>query len=340
MSINAIKPTLLRLCGLILATGAVWAEVPPRSQIGQTLAVPDADFDRGQIFYILPGQDTQLALTSVGPLQRMIITTSRGVGYVVATFDPEDSEKPILGGALRVPVASLASDSPAIDGLLRGENGLHEAEHSEITFELTGATEVEKLASEDEDVFPYDMKLSGKLTVRGVTKDVEMVAEVRFMLTNWTTFARSVGDLITIAGRFEVKPADFGWEPSRGDLTAESLSVDVFLLGSTRSPENNLNPNLDLERWRAERRYLTQALDFNDSEAASAVGGEFLTKYGDDASALNSLARLILEAPGLRTRDLGLASRLVQRAQKLDAEGEETAETLALLEAAMGGAMN
>ncbi len=323
---------------LLLTAGSAWAEVPPRTRVGQTLAVPDVDFERGQVFYVLPGQDTQIALKSSAPLQRTVLTTSRAVGYVVATFDPEDAEQPISGGALRLPVASLASDSPSLDDQLRGEDYFHAAEYPEITFELVRATGAEKLASDDQDVFPYRLKLAGRLTARGVTREVEMAAEVRFLLTNFSTFARAVGDLITIAGRFEVDPADFGWELPRGaaGLVAPSLEVDVFLLGSTRSPENNLDPNLDVERWLAGERYLTLARDFDDVEAAATAGAELLARYRDDASALNRLARVILGEPGLRSRDLGLARRLAQRARELDAESGETAETLALLAAALG----
>ncbi len=330
--------TGLPLALAILVSGAATAEAPPRTAVGQTLAVPEADFERGQVFYLLPGQDTQIALTSTASLQRTILTTSRAVGYVVATFDPEDAEKPILGVALRLPVASFTSDSPALDGQLPGEGWFHAAEHPEITFELTAARGAEKLDSDDQDVFPYRVKLAGKLTARGVTREVEMEAEVRFLLTNFSTFARSVGDLITIAGRFEVNAADFGWELPRGaaGLVSPALGVDVFLLGSTRSPENNLDPNLDVERWLAGERYLTLARDFGDAEAAAVAGAELLAKYRDDAPALNSLARLVLGEPGPRDRDLGLARRLAERARELDSEGEETAETLALLAAALG----
>ncbi len=325
---------------LLLSAGIAAAEVPPRTTVGQTLAVPDADFERGQIFYILPGQDTQIALTSTARLQRTILTASRAVGYLVATFDPEDSAQPIIGGALRLPAAALSSDSPATDVQLLSDGYLAAAEHPEITFELTGTGAAEKLASGDKDVFPYRLKLSGKLTFRGVSREVEMTAEVRFLLTNFSTFPRAVGDLLTIAGSFEIEPADFAWEmpAAAAGLIASSLKVDVFLLGSTRSPENNLDPNLNVERWLAEQRYLTLARDFADSEAAAVAGGEILTKYRDDAGALNSLARLILEEPGLRNRDLALVSRLVMRARELDDEGEQTAEIVSLLAAVRGEA--
>ncbi len=323
---------------LLLTAGIAAAEVPPRTAVGQTLAVPDGDFERGQIFYILPGQDTQVVLISTARLQRTILTTSRAVGYIVATFDPEDSARPIISGALRLPAAALSSDSPAIDAQLLSDSYLDVAAHPEIIFELTGTGAAQKLTDDDKDVFPYRLKLSGKLTARGVSREIEMTAEVRFLLTNFSTFPRAVGDLLTVAGSFEIEPADFGWEmpPAAAGLIASSLEVDVFLLGSTRSPENNLDPNLNVERWLAEQRYLTLARDFADSEAAASAGGELLTRYRDDAGALHSLARLILEEPGLRNRDLALVSRLVKRARELDTEGEQTAEIISLLAAARG----
>lgn len=331
-----------RLAGLLLiaciSSATAFAEVPPRSHVGQTLTVSDADFERGQVYHLLPGEDSQLAITSVATLKRTILTSSRAVGYVVGAFDPEESEAPVLGAALRVPVISFASGSPTTDMLLRGPGYLNVPEHKEMTFELTGTSDVEKLASDDDDVLPWKMKLHGTLSARGSTVGVVMPAEVRFLLTNFRTFARTAGDLITVQGSFEIEPAKLGWEmPERAaGLVASSLTVDVFLLGSTLSPEQNLDPNVDLERWLAELRYLTLARDLADIKGAAAHGAEFLAKYRDDAAALDHLARAILSEPGVHRRDLALARQLVERAQKLDAEGVEIDETAAKLAALRG----
>ncbi len=325
--------SLMAVWALAALAGSASAEVPARTHVGQTLLVADAEFDRGQIFYLHPGQDTQVAVTSVAALQRTILTSSRAVGYVVGTFDPEDSEQPILGGALRLPVASLASGSPATDETLKGEDYLHIAEHPEVTFELTETKDVERLPSDDDDVFPFRMKLLGRLTVRGATREIEMPAEVSFLLTNFDTFARTAGDLVRIHGSFELSPADFDWEmpPGAAGLVAAKLNVDVFLVGSTLSPEKNLDPEVDQEQWLAEQRYLTLARDLSDSEAAAEHGEQFLAKYRDDAEALDALARTILDSPGLPNRDLALARQLVERAGELagDAAISETRSRLA-----------
>ncbi len=329
---NSLFFFVLIVLSTVLASAAA-GEVPVRTPAGQTLEVPEADFERGQIFYLLPGEDTQVAVTSTTPLMRTILTASRAVGYAVATFDPEESDQPILGVALRLPAVGLTSASSSVDGHLRDPKYLDTAAHPEVVFELAGAGKVERLASDDENVFAYRMVLKGRLTALGVTREIEMPAEVRFLLTTFETFARSVGDLLTIKGSFEVKPADFGWEMPQeaAGLVAPALAVDVFLLGSTMSPEKNLDPNVDSERWLAERRYLTLARDLGDAEGAAAYGGEYLAKYRDDDAALAGLARLILDEPGIGRRDLGLARRLLERAGELDADVAENLARLAEL---------
>ena len=65
------------------------AQVPARSEAGQSLAVPDEQLDQGLIYYVWPGEDTQLILKSRAYLQRVAVTTFRAVGYIVSPFDLE-----------------------------------------------------------------------------------------------------------------------------------------------------------------------------------------------------------------------------------------------------------
>ena len=302
------------------------------------LEVTEEDLDRGQIFYLLPGEDTQIALSSRAPLKNTVLTTSRAVGYLVGTFDPEDSDQPVLGGVLRVPVVSFGSSSPTTDQTFTSEGYLNAAAHPEMTFELTATDSVERQTSTEKDVFPFRMKIKGLLTVRGATHEVESEAEVYFRLTNFETFARNAGDLLTLSTRFEITAADFDWEIPQGDhaLVAESFTVDVFLTGSTRSPETTFDPDADMTRWLSQRRYFTLARDLADAEAAAEHAKAFLTKYRDDADALHDLAQGIVTAPGLTQRDLALARRLIDRVKELDATGVDVADTESKLAALRG----
>lgn len=323
-----LATTLAALLAGLLA-GPASAAVPPRTHAGQTLEVPEAELDRGQIFYLLPGEETQVAVTSRAPLKRSVLTSSRAVGFLVGTFDPEDSERPLLGAALRVPAVSLESGSAATDGTFHGEGYLNAASHPEITFELTGTDAVSRVAVDEKDVFAFRMKLRGRLTVRGVAREIEAPADVRFWITNFETFNRAVGDLVTLSTSFELAPGEFGWEmpPSDRLLVAERLQVEVFLTGSTRTPDSTWDPEADLQRVLSRQRYLTLARDLEDAEAATEHGKAYLEEYRDDAGALNDLARSILQTPGLAPRDLGLARRLVERANKAGAEGVDLADT-------------
>src|ERR1043165_10245575 len=74
------------------------ADVPPRSDAGQTLVAPKADLDRGDIYHIYGGEDAQVVVTSDAQLQRIVATSRRTVGYFVAPFDRGPNHPPIVSG--------------------------------------------------------------------------------------------------------------------------------------------------------------------------------------------------------------------------------------------------
>src|SRR5262245_28676149 len=96
------------------------ADVPPRSEAGQTLIAPKADLDRGDIYHIYGGEDAQVVVTSDAQLQRIVATTRRTVGYFVVPFDRGPTDPPIVSGCGRIPVASLDSGMTAVNELIRG----------------------------------------------------------------------------------------------------------------------------------------------------------------------------------------------------------------------------
>ena len=103
---------LVILAGLLtVVCGAAAAEVPPRSEGGQTLIVPREHLDLGEVYHVTPGAGTQLVWSNDAPLMRIMATCNRVVGYMVTPFDIEESQSPLLAGALRIPVASLSTGS-------------------------------------------------------------------------------------------------------------------------------------------------------------------------------------------------------------------------------------
>ena len=121
------------------AVGIPTAEVPPRSADGQTLVVPQSQRELGEVYYVVAGAGTQLSWESDAPLLRSVATCNRGVGYFVAPFELEQGKPPLLGGALRVPVASLRSGYGVADGARPARGAYHRNRlRGEHRFQITG----------------------------------------------------------------------------------------------------------------------------------------------------------------------------------------------------------
>src|SRR5262245_27145137 len=104
--------------GWMFAAPRTHAQVPPRSEAGQTLQIPDAQLAQGDAYFVLPGEDAQIIAVSDAPLQRIAITCRRVVGYFVAPFELQPGQSPLLAGALRIPVASLETGMESLNELL------------------------------------------------------------------------------------------------------------------------------------------------------------------------------------------------------------------------------
>lgn len=315
--------------------------IPPRSASGLGLEVPDAELDEGLAYHVMPG-DTQITLTSKGPMQRMVLASGAAVGFAVAPFDPEEEGAlPLLAGALRVPVRSFTTGSPEIDAALAGEAFLNAEAHPEIAFLFDTLRDVERLESDDEEVQRFRGEISGRLVALGKTVPVRTSAEVTLMLSSFKTLRRYVGDLLRVETRFEVRPADFGYQAPGGGfggpIPAETLEIDVFLVMTTVLPENNLDPTVKHDVWLAEQRYIVLARDLGDAAAAAEHGRAHLERVAGDAVALRSFAALILDTPGLDPRDLGLALAAAEKANAAAGEGDGAAiEILERIRAAGG----
>ncbi len=311
---------LMVLVGLVSA-GAV-AQVPPRSPGGQTLEVPEAHLELGQVYYLLANDDTQLVLSSETRLARIALTSSRAVGYVVSPFDLEDAAAPLLAGAVRLPAVSLRTGSGVSDQNLRDLELFGAAAQPEITFEMTGVRDL-VTGEMEEDVFRYRLTVVGKLGARGVTKEIAVPLEMTVQLATWNTMTRSMGDMVILKGDFEVKPGDFGWEPpARGAEIAETFQADLFLVFSTVSPDRRRSSRIRQQQWAKELRFLTLIRDLDDPEAGYDYGRAYLREVWDDAEALSRVASTVVDEPDVRRRDLGFAMQAVRRANELS-EGKD-----------------
>lgn len=330
----------------VAAAGAAAAlDVPSRSAGGQTLAVPEAHLDLGQIFYLSPGRDSQVSLTSRAPLQRIVAVSSRAVGYVAAPFDFDAAERPVLAGAFRLPVASLRTGSGAVESWLRGPDLLDAAGHPEVVVEITGCQNVRALAGGKDDgsgPFVYELELLGRLGALNASLPLGVPARVSFHFGTGRTFARMRGDVMTLESRFEVDLAPLGWQlpnPSLVDLLATTIEVDLFLFFSTVSPDKTFDPRYTKEQYEAELRFTTLLRDLDDPAAAFAFGrAHARERIWDDGRKLLRLVEIVLDDPEVRHRDLRFALDLALRAAELaGGTDQDVLVMVKRIRSAMGG---
>jgi hypothetical protein len=314
------------ICGLSRA-----ADVPPRSEAGQTLVPPKADLDRGDIYHIYGGEDAQIVITSDAQLQRIVATTRRVVGYFVVPFDRGPSDPPIVAGCGRIPVAALDAGTTAVNDLIRGP--LLDAEkNTEITFTLNAVRDAKKTPKEGEPE-QFAVALEGQVNVKGKTVPVTAAGTVTMLPFTFRTMLRYPGDILTLRTSFELKLADLGLEkPGRewADKFADTLRFDVFLLANTVSPEKSLDPATKQPDNLRHIQFLTQVRDFDDPTAGYAFGRKYMKEVWNDPAPLNRLAFDTIAEDGIRTRDLAFALEAAKRAVEIEkGESAATLDTLA-----------
>jgi hypothetical protein len=303
-------------------------KVPPRSDGGQALVIPAEHLELGEVYHITPGTGTQLMWHGEAPLLRATATCNRIVGYFVAPFDVEEGQTPLLAGAFRLPVASLSAGIAQYDAQLHGPQALNKAAYPEITFRMTGVTDVET-AGEGGTRQTYTLKLAGELTVKDKTVTLQIPMQLTFQPFTWGTMQLGMGDKLILRGRCEVKLADIGLVPPgppNPDMSFLVGELDFYLLCSTMSPERNLFPDITHEQYRRQLRFVTLLRDFDDPEQGYEFGHSFMRESWDDAQVLNRLSWAVLTEDGIKTRDLAFALKAARRANEL--AGSKEADVL------------
>ncbi len=316
LRVEAVVVLAVVLAGFAPLRGA---EVPPRTEAGQTLVVPAAQLDAGDVYYVAPGEDTQILCTSDALLQRSVATCNRVVGYVVVPFEPAPDQPPLIAGAFRLPVASLTTGTAQYDKLLQGKPLLNVAEFPEITALLLSAGRAERTLAEKAHT-QYKLPLDLQLNIKGKVLELEAPAQLDLLPFTWRVMNRNVGEMLTLRTRLELKLADLGLEkPGReyADRIADTLSLEVFLLCNTVSPEKNNDPKYKGDQYAKQLRFLTLTRDFRDAEKGYAAGRAYMREIWDNPALLQVMAQLVLDEDGLARRDLDFALEAARRANEL-----------------------
>ncbi|HMQ17497.1 MAG TPA: hypothetical protein PKC49_16160, partial [Phycisphaerae bacterium] len=302
-------------CGAVAA-----ADVPPRAESGQTLIVPDAHLDAGEVYHVMSGDDAQITCPSDAPLQRLIAVNRRAVGYVVVPFDRKESDAPLVTGAFRIPAAAFETGVSALDDLLRGPALLDSALHPEVTCRLAEARSFERDGAGEPA--RWKLRAVAQLEVRGRLLHKELDASVTFRPFTWQTMGRHPGELLTIRATLEVTLEELGLGkpgPPWAERLADRLRCEVFLLCNTVPQDKTLDPASPQAEFSRRLRIITLLRDLDQPREGLALARQYLRDHADNAPALNRLAMDLLTTDGLRSRGLDVALEAARHAARLSA---------------------
>lgn len=167
------------------------------------LAVPAPATAQRRIYEIHDNGGSRVQFVSDAPLETITGVSSTVSGRIVG--DVADLSR--VEGTVRVPVASLRTGIDLRDEHLRSDNWLDAGRYPYIQFDLRRVEGGSRL----EPGQTARLRLHGRVTIHGRTRDVVARARVRYMpLTEEMRQAHIHGDVILVQARFTVRLSDFG----------------------------------------------------------------------------------------------------------------------------------
>lgn len=229
--------------GLLTAAALPAALAAERSEKGITLVVPTEHAAMGKVYHALVGKDAQVTFTSDAPLEHIKSSSNRVVGYAVVK-DPAAGPG-IVAGEFRLPVASFDTGIPMRNEHLQGERWMDAKGHPDIVFTMSAFNDA-RLEKEGEGFKTWSGSLAGKMTIKGVTRDMTIPARVTLRPESAASKARAPGDLMAIRCAYTVKMSDFGIgvdDPAKkAGKVADEVELETMLFLSTVNPESAMPP--------------------------------------------------------------------------------------------------
>ncbi len=153
--------------------------------------------------------------------------TGTGISGVIS-FDPENPGA--ASGRIVLSTASLAVGNPLMKEHLQSDQWLDVAKHPEIVFE---ASELKNVRTQGAQT---TAEVVGKLTVKGVTKDVTVPVTFTYLpdkLGARLNDPKLKGDLLVLRATFEINRSEFGIKPGEmTDKVADSISLSLSIAGA------------------------------------------------------------------------------------------------------------
>lgn len=160
----------------------------------------------GQTFSTDPTDGrNQAAFVSDAPFEKINGLVS-GLEATVMINVNNITEKPM--GKVKVPINNIKTGIELRDEHLRSEMWLNSEKHPYAEFQLTGIKNPSSKSLNDGK--KVTATLSGKFTVHGVTKDVEVPATLTYFRESEKTKAKVPGNLLVANAEFNIRLADYG----------------------------------------------------------------------------------------------------------------------------------
>jgi polyisoprenoid-binding protein YceI len=186
--------------------------------LASTVALAVSAFASSQSFDFKDPKGVNNAVFKLDAPLEAINGTANGISGTVA-YDPDKPEA--LNGRIVVEARSLTVPNPMMNGHLRGEQWLDVEKFKEITFETTKVANVKR----DGDNVTADV--SGKFTVRNVTKEITVPVKLSYLKDKLGARVPNLkGDLLVIRAHFTIKRSDYGINPG---APAEKVSDEIDL---------------------------------------------------------------------------------------------------------------
>jgi polyisoprenoid-binding protein YceI len=153
-------------------------------------------------FQIRNDGGSRIQFVSDAPLE----TITGASSHVTGTIQVDPANLSTARGTIQVPITSLRTGVDLRDEHLRGDGWLDAARHPNATFEITrveGATRLEP----NRDT---QLRVHGRFSIHGVTREIVANATVRFVpLNDELRAARIDGDVIRGQASFRIQLTDY-----------------------------------------------------------------------------------------------------------------------------------
>lgn len=180
----------------------------------------------------------QASFISDAPFEK-IVGLASGLDATVMINPNDVTQKPM--GKVKVAIANIKSGIDLRDEHLRSEMWLNAGKFPYAEFQLTGIKNPSSKSLNDGQ--KVKVTLVGKFSVHGVTKDVEVPAELRYFKESEKTKAKAPGNLLVANADFKIKLADYGImipEMVVGKVNDE-VAITVNFVASDKNTSGN-NP--------------------------------------------------------------------------------------------------